>query len=239
MSEEIRDDQILEEEVTGEPENPDNEPATDEEPEATEATDNKEPTEMEPEKPKSDHVPLNKYMAEKKRRQELEKLFAQQEAEREKIRIAQEYMSQGYPEQTALYHANQIVSQRQEANEVKAKLLDFEVRDLAKSDPFFADAETYKDEIKGKMRELKCSAEEAYMLLRGRSRTREYQLEQEQRAVAKRRKATTKKVENASPDAPKNPYPLDEHDEKALAELQKAMPDAGWTREKYYKMMKT
>jgi len=214
-------------------------PADPVDPDPNEPLDPVEPADpVDPTPPKSDHVPLNKYMAEKKRRQELEKAFAQQAVEREKLTLKQELINRGWPEYEAELQATDKVRQKQESDEVKSKLLDFEVKDLSKSDPFFADAESYKDEIKDKMREFRCSAEDAYELLRGKTRRREFQLEQEQRAAAKRRQTTTKKVENAAPSATKSPYKLDDHDKKALAGLQKAQPDSGWTAEKYWKALK-
>lgn len=190
--------------------------------------------------PRSEQVPLSKYMQEKKRRQELEKLFNQQAADREKDKLVSELIDRGWPAAEAELQASEKVRQRQEAEEVKLKLLDFEIKDLAKSDPFYSDAEAFKDEIKDKMRDLKCDAETAYMLLRGKARTREVQLQREQREQVKRKSpAATKKVASAMPEPPKSPYKLDDADKKALAELQKAQPDAKWTAEKYHKLMKT
>lgn len=189
--------------------------------------------------PKSDHVPLSKYMEEKRRRQDLEKVLSQQEAEREKYRLTGEYMERGYPEAEAQHLAQKDVSQKQELSELKERQWNYDIKDLAKSDVFFADAEAYKDEIKGKMRDLKIGAEEAYMLLRGRARTLEMKTEIEQSNLAKRQKAEGKKTVNAAPSAPKNPYALDETDQKALARLRRADPEGKWTAEKYHKLMKT
>lgn len=205
-----------------------------------EEEDSQEPEKQPAEKPAADTVPLSKYLGEKKRRQELEKVFAQQTAEREKLALKDDLIKRGWPEYEAELQAADKVRQKQESDEVKSKLIDFEIKDLSKSDPFFADAETFKDEIKGKMREMDVDAETAYMLIRGRTRTREYQLQQEQRELVKRKSpSATKKVANAAPEPPKSPYKLDDHDKKALAELQRVQPDSGWTPEKYYKMMKT
>lgn len=204
------------------------------------------PEEEDPEKekpaakpPKSDHVPLSKYMEEKKRRQDLERVISQQEAEREKYRLIGEYIERGYPEAEAQHLAQKDVGQKQELSELKERQWNYDIKDLAKSDVFFADAEAYRDEIKGKMRDLKIGAEEAYMLLRGRARTLEMKTEIEQNNLAKRQKAEGKKAVNAAPSAPKNPYALDETDQKALARLRRADPEGKWTAEKYHKLMKT
>ena len=188
---------------------------------------------------KSDSVPLSKYMQEKKRRQELEKQLAADRAEREKLRLKEEFVQRGWPEQEAEYQAAEKVRQQENERKLQDKLTDIEIKDLAKSDSFYADAETFKDDLKEKMRELNCDAETAYMLIRGKARTKEMQIEREATAQARRKSASAKKTESAAPSSPKNPYPLDDHDKKALAELQKVQPDAGWTVEKYHKLMKT
>jgi hypothetical protein len=212
-----------------------------EDPEDPETTKGEDPEKEKPaaKLPKSDHVPLSKYMEEKKRRQEAEKIISQQEAEREKYRLTNEYIERGYPEAEAKQLASKDVSQKQELSELKERQWDYDIKDLAKSDVFFADAEAFKDEIKGKMRDLKIGAEEAYMLLRGRSRTLEMKTEIEQSNLAKRQKAEGKKTVNASPSAPKNPYALDADDQKALARLRRIDPEGKWTAEKYHKLMKT
>ncbi|MFA4834908.1 MAG: hypothetical protein WC749_02385 [Dehalococcoidia bacterium] len=195
----------------------------------------------EPPKPKkkSDSVPLAKYMEVKNRLKDYEKAQIQQQAERDKMSIKQDLIARGWPEMEAEIQSNNQIRQYIEMEEIKSKLVDGEIKELAQSDGFFADAMTFKADIREKMRQWNCDAETAYMAIRGKARTREYQLEQEQRVAAKRRPAQTKKVETAAASAPKTQYKLDEADRKALEGLQKAMPDAGWTIAKYHKMMKT
>ncbi len=235
MTEEIREEQVEQEETAVEETEQE---TTEQNQESTETEEIAEDETTEEKPAKQDHVPLNKYMAEKKRRQELERKFAAQEADREKLRITTDYVNRGYPEDEALRLAEKDVNQRSKLEALEAKQLDYDIKDLAK-DPFFADAETYRDDIKEKIRDLKCDAETAYMLIRGKTRTREFQTVQEQKNLNQRRKVEQKKVVSASPSAPKNPYPLDDHDKKALAGLQKAQPGANWTAEKYYKTLKT
>lgn len=189
--------------------------------------------------PKQDSVPLAKYLAEKKKRQEYEKVLAQQAAEKEKMQLVQQLIERGWPEYEAAIQAEEKIKQKQESEQLKSKLLDLDIKELAGSDPFYADAYSFKDDIKAKMRELGVSAEEAYMLLRGRVRTREIQLENEQRAAARRKETAPKRIDTAPPTPPKSPYKLDDDDKKALAKLQEVQPDAGWTVEKYWKLMKT
>src|SRR5208337_5553970 len=98
-------------------------------------------------------------------------------------------------------------------------------------------AESFAEEIKEKMAEWKCNAETAYMAIRGRSRTVEFQREQQQREIAKKQ-SPAKKIENAAPTPVKAKYQLDETDKKALAGLLKAQPEANWTVEKFWKLMK-
>jgi hypothetical protein len=189
------------------------------------------------EKP-TDTVPLAKYVAERKKRQEYEKILAQQEAEREKAKLVEELVNRGWPEYEAELQAAEKIRQSREAKEIKDRLLDFEIKELARNDPFFADAVAYAAAIKEKMQQWDCDAETAYMAIRGKARTKEMQLQKEQLALAQRRSSPAKKVENAAPEKPRSPYKLDEADKKALAELRKAQPEANWTIEKYWKMMK-
>ena len=90
------------------------------------------------------------------------------------------------------------------------------------------------------MKKKDLTAEEAYNVLRGKQRQRELKEDGEQKDLAKRRSQGTRQ-KSPGPAAslnPKNPYPLDDVDKKALKSLQKAQPSANWTVEKYYKMMK-
>ena len=187
----------------------------------------------------SDHVPLTKYMAEKKKRQELERMLSQQEAERNELNVAQQYLERGYPEFEARNLAKRDVSHDRELESLKSRFQDTEIKDLSRSGDFYSDAETFTDEIKDKMKSLNISAKDAYMLIRGETRSYEVQLKKEQRAAAQRKQTTSKTVTTAKPTAPTSPYKLDEDDKKALGALQKAQPDSGWSVEKYYKLMKT
>src|SRR5690606_22965790 len=144
------------------------------------------------------------------------------------------YVQRGYPEPEARNLAEEKVRQEQELSSVRDMKYDMEIRDLTK-DTFFADADTFKSELKEKMKSLNIGAEEAYMMVRGRARAQEIKLETEQRAAVKKK---TKKPAGAKPSPVTSPYKLDEHDKKALAELQKAQPETGWTVEKYHKLMK-
>jgi hypothetical protein len=191
------------------------------------------------EQPKqSAHVPLNKYMAEKRKRQELERMLSQQEADRKELSTVQQYLERGYPEFEAKNLAKRDVTNDRELESLKSRFQDTEVRDLARSGDFYSDAETFTDEIKDKMKTLNISAKDAYMLIRGETRTHEVQTKKEQRSAAQR-KANSKAPATAQSTAPKTAYKLDDDDKKALTALQRMNPDAGWSVEKYYKLMKT
>jgi hypothetical protein len=187
---------------------------------------------------------LAKLQAEKKRRQELEAELNKVRLSREKEKLVQDFVARGWPEEEAANMAEDRISQkmdniqqRQESEEIKLKLADIEIKDLT-NDSFFADAESFSEEIKEKMAELKCDAETAYMALRGKARMKEFQQEQDQRSLVKKAQTPAHKIENASPVAIKAKYQLDDADKKALAGLQKAQPEAGWNVEKFWKMMK-
>jgi hypothetical protein len=116
------------------------------------------------------------------------------------------------------------------------------LKELAR-DNFFSDAPTYKNEIQKVIKDYKAKgieidAEEAYFKVRGKSRMREYRTDIEQKALLDRRNGDDKKLPASTPKAPKDPYPLDDVDKKALEGLQKAQPSAGWTAERYFKLMK-
>jgi len=192
-----------------------------------------------PQMSESESALLAKFQGEKKKRQELERIFAQQQVEKDKLKVAQDLIDRGWPEEEAAKMAEDKVKQQHDTEEIKSKLFDVDIKDLARSDAFFADATSFAEDIKAKMNEWKCDAETAYMALRGKTRTKEFQREQEQRTLVKKRQTEDKKVPNAAPVALKSQYKLDEHDKKALAGLQKAQPEAGWDAAKYYKMMKT
>lgn len=196
--------------------------------------------EVEEEEQHSDKVPLSKYMQERKKRQELEAQIKQSQQQQQYNQdwwaTYNSYVANGWPEAEAQRMTNKDLYQKQESEKVNEKLLEFEIKDLAKSDSFYADAVSFKEEIKEKVRKLGISVEDAYMMVHGKSRVSEYKTQQEQLKLHDRR--PQKKVANAAPSAPKNPYPLDEHDRKALAELKKAQPGRGWDEKKYYELMK-
>lgn len=197
-----------------------------------------EPQEVPPAKSKSNNVPLDKYMHERKRRQELERILSQQREESAKLDEYQKLLKIGYPEPEAMRLAEKEVHARRETEEIKSKLLDAEIRDLARNDDFYADAESFKEDIKEKMRSHGIPADEAYLLIRGKARMREVQVQREQREIAQKKTTPAKKPASSAPSAPKNPYPMTDEEKTILKRLQEMQPEAGWTSEKFHKTMK-
>ena len=204
------------------------------------------------EEPKEDKVPLATLLEEKKRRKDLERQlreFKEKQLDADvvltKTQLKQKYVAKGVDEELAEAFAEEFASLKSEVRKASFKELedttiDDDIKELSK-DGFFADAMTYKREIQDAVKSFKAKGidldvEDAYFKVRGKSRLNEYRTEIEQKALLNRRNAEEKGTPSAKPSAPKDPYPLDENDKKALAGLQKAQPDVGWTAEKYYKM---
>ncbi len=198
MSDEIKNEVL--EEKNPEVVEPEVEP---EQPEVVQPDEVEQPEE--PEKP-SESVPLAKFMDEKKKRKELERILQEkqtlEEQQNRKVQEYQTFVQRGYPEQEAWNLANDKVNRefedRKAREKYESKLFDLEIKDLVKNDAFYSDAESFKDEIKEKMRKLDCSMQDAYMLVRGPSRAREYQMQQEQRAKAQQAQSKTRKLETPS-----------------------------------------
>jgi hypothetical protein len=209
--------------------------------------------EVDQEEEKENKVPLASLLEEKKKRKELEKrLRALEEKELdssildEKLKIKQKYIQKGYDEDFADSLAEDFASLKSELKKSTRKdqdTLDEDIEDLASQDVFYSDAMAYKKEIKSKIGEFKkkgheLSVEDAYTLIRGKTRAKELKEDLEQKEILSKRGAPKSKTINASSSAPKNPYPLDDADKKALERLQRRQPESSWTAEKYYKMFK-
>lgn len=195
--------------------------------------------EIDSEKPKKNEtVPLSKYLEEKSKRKNYEKKLKEQEDSGIQAQLIEKWENQGFDRDTAIQYAsveyNQYVIQQK-----LAKLeAENEIADLTKKDGFYADALTYKNEIQKLMQSKNLNAEEAYSVLRGKQRQLELKDDTEQKELYKRRGKNSAKLSTSASINPKNPYPLDDTDKKALLGLQKAQPNANWNAEKYYKMMK-
>ena len=172
---------------------------------------------------------------EKQKRLEIERERTLERGERAKADIAKKLVDMGFSEEAAKGEADTRYRQEQRIDQLADRQLDYDIRDLAKGDSFYADAATYGDEIRGKMKEYGVSAEQAYLLVRGPARLKETQTETEQRILHKRGETEEKKVETSSATPVTSAHKLTETDRMALKGLQEHQPDAKWTVEKYWK----
>ena len=186
-------------------------------------------------------VPLSVFLEEKRKRKELEKETRKYREDNTRSEIKAKWISKGYDEDFANEQSSIEYGLKELQETLNNTKLDNEILELSNEDAFFKDAVTYKAEIKQKMKEKNVTAEEAYLLLRGKTRRLELTEDIEQKNLLNRREASQAKnvIPNASSSKPTNPYPLDDSDKKALAELKKFQPNAGWDDAKYYKIMKS
>lgn len=217
------------------------------EPEADDDTD----PEPEPEPAKKErNVPEATFLAEKKRRKELERKLRELEESKMDSEIlarksakVKELVEKGFDETVAHEMANMLSEALAEVRSVSRRKSEDELfmedlEDLA-SEPYYSDIKGYAKDIKAKMDKVKgLTIEEAYLLVRGPARSREVKTEVEQKAALDRRKAADKKVADSTPPAKAKDMKLDADDLKALARLQEMQPDAGWTKKKYFETMK-
>ena len=174
---------------------------------------------------------------EKRRRETLERERSMEHAARAKADIARKLQDDlGYTEDAAKAEAEDRYQSKQRLDKVEQRLLESDIRELSKSNDVYADAMTYKDDIRAKMQELSIDAEQAYLLVRGSSRMKEVATAAEQRALAKRGESEGKRVESSSATSVKTPYKLSAKEQEALQALKDYQPEANWTPEKYHKM---
>jgi hypothetical protein len=197
-------------------------------------------TEVEPkEKPRNDTVPLAKFLEAQKKVKEYERRLATEAAERERVKLEQDFVGRGYPEVEAKRLADEKLELKREIEQARRDRMEGQVERLARSEEFYADADTFKDELLDIMREKSVDAKQAYLLFRGDIRLKELQTKTEQRNLVQRKDATEKKVATAAPAPVESSFKdMDNDDKKALAMLQQMQPDAGWTPEKYKKLRK-
>lgn len=196
---------------------------------------------------KEDKIPLTKYMQEKKRRKDLEKRLRDleeksmsQESKERANSIKQLVQERGYDEGVADLFSdmfNEITKQIPKVDRFEQEILE-DIQDYADDNP---EVLKYKKEIVEKVKKYRkadpdFSVEDALSLIKpSKIRYSELKTDIEQKQALERRKVEGKKVATSSASSPKNPYPLDEADKKALEGLQKAQPDKNWTAEKYWK----
>lgn len=160
--------------------------------------------------------------------------------------LVTKYQNRGYDDD----QANDLADDQMEiytelANIRKTKVnsfIDEEIAELSQ-ESVFSDIKNYTDVIKKKINQAKkagfdLSVKEAYLNTVGiETKLKELSIHNS----LKERKTGTISNDNvptSNTGKPKEKFPLDRHDAKALAELQKAQPRANWTKEKYYNMMK-
>jgi hypothetical protein len=202
---------------------------------------------------KEETVPLSVFLKQKTEAKTLKKRLAEVESskydadiENQKTSLEQKLAENGIDENLKAVLSEQFANIRKELKSVKVPQDDFddEIDDLTKNE-MTSDAKTYKDAIVAKYKELKAKGadidmETAYYMVRSpRLRMKEIIEEKEQKQALKRQEVETKpSTPQSAPSSPKSPYPLDEDDKKALKGLQYAQPNAGWTEERYFKIMK-
>ena len=186
------------------------------------------------EEPKrNDTVPLAKFLDVERQLKEYKRQARTDAFEREKISLERDYVERGYSEPEAQRLAKREIEDKIDREETRRRLMDFDVRDLARSGEFYSDAEAYKEQILDAMREKKVSAKEAYLLIRGETRVNELQTKKEQRDLI-RKSEEPKKPQNSSPAPMDSEFKdLNNDDRTVLKMLQKSFPDDGWTPQKF------
>lgn len=208
-----------------------------------------------PEKNKSDYLPVSKYMEEKRRRKKVEEELRKLQAEKmshEKLAKIEKVRSlakdKGYDDDLADLlgtFADELLSSiPNNAGKSEDDFLVEEIRDMQEYGGL-KDAMKYKDQIIARVKKNGLTIEEAYRL-ESLNKTRELQSErrtkEEQMAAIKRRQAAGDKVVGASSDSSKaTSVSLNAEDRKLLEHLKRTQPNSNWTAEKFskYKSMYT
>lgn len=215
-----------------------------EEEEITEETEQEETQEEAKEEVKEDSksVPLEVFLAEKRRRKELEKRQRElessqlgQDLAQEKQRFINELVADGVDETIAekMFKPYEKLYQKVNLPKSTDDLIVEEIRDLADYGEY-KDAMQYKDQIIEKVKSLdnKITVEDAYALVtKDKKKTREHELRTqiEQENAIKKRQAQADKTMNASPTKTEG---ISNEDRKTLERLQKLYPDRAWTPQK-------
>lgn len=145
----------------------------------------------------------------------------------------QRYVDQGYDEHTAQMLVQQQRKIETMERDLRRQKFDVEVEALRK-DPFYADIEDWREELEPIAERTGQSLKDAYMMIRGRDRMKEYEREVEQRLIANRTKKSKAKVDTSSGGGAmkKSTGPKLTPEQMQMAKM------AGMTPEEYYKYMK-
>lgn len=205
-----------------------------------------------------DMVPLKTHLEVKRLNKELKNKLAKFEETQYtneslvyKNSVIKKYTDAGYEPSLAELIAEDMTNIRDLATSKKQSYIedsiDEDIQDLAGTDEYYKDALDYTDAIKAKIKEFKKKGVEldvgdAYALVVNRTqKTRNTNIDS-QREVLNNKKSGiptgTTNVPTASGSKVTTQFDLDADDNKALKRLQLMQPDAGWTPEKYSKMMK-
>lgn len=199
--------------------------------------------------PKKDSI-KDDLLKERKKRQELERQLKDYESKyfeesfkTTKAELKQEYIDDGLSEEAAEKRADREAKRDSQLKKLESMITGLsspvvdEIKELAEADEFFSDAASFKNDIAKKMKEHKgISAEEAYMMLRGRERAREIKQNLEVRTRYERKEVEQKSVPSSGSGKAKELYPLDEEDKKTLQTMQRLKPEDKWTAEKLWKL---
>jgi len=199
--------------------------------------------------PKKDSI-KDDLLKERKKRQELERQVKEFESKyleesfrSTKAELKQEYIDDGLSEEVAEKRAEREAKRDSQMQKFESMISGLsnpvvdEIRELAESDEFFNDAPSFKEDIAKKMKEHKgISAEEAYMMVRGKERAREVRQNLEVRTQFERKEIEQKGVPSSGSGKTKELYPLDEEDKKTLQTMQRLKPEDKWTAKRYWEL---
>ncbi len=181
------------------------------------------------EEPKEESVPLPKYMSEKKKRQDLERQIATLKAAQERTEQENQYVKDGVDPETAKL----IAAQDAKLAKLEDARISDEIQSLAQKE-MYSDAVEHAEAIKKAMKDYGVTADRAYMMtVWDDLKAKEFSEKQAQLALYKEEQEIEPgpagvKKQKTFPNWTKD-------DDEALKGLQKAQPNAGWTKETYYK----
>jgi hypothetical protein len=203
------------------------------------------------EEPSQKNNLVDRYRDEKQKRKELERRLRDLEdksnsfEDKERVdKIRGLVKERGYDDDVANLMGdlfNEITKTIPKVDRVEQEILD-DIEDYAEENP---EVLKFKKEIVEKVKRYRkvdpdFGVEHALNLIKPvKLRYGEIKTDIEQKQAIARKSVENKKVAvSSSSESPKNPYPLDEADKKALEGLQRAQPDKNWTAEKYFTRMK-
>jgi hypothetical protein len=194
----------------------------------------------------------NKYKKIKKQHGELVDKSLEGELVTFKDKKILEYTQLGYTEEQAERFVSDLLELKKQVHNTQVSRFEQDIIediDELKKDTVFKGIEDYTEAIIEKIKETKkkgykLDVEDAYILVSKENRKvklKDAEINNTQAEIIRNKKLPAKNNSNVSNSQsggkPVN-YGLDEHDRKALTELQKMQPDANWTPKKYYEMIK-